>query len=201
MLVYRFALEWDLSLGLQGKSEFWRVLLVSLASMAIFRSSFANLRVGTKEFPTGFTILVEFFLAKSERSLDRSLMEERFDLVSGKLTDLTYDDIKGEILFTSTLLLRSITEEDVDRLTRLVKQLDDAVLFERQRKALLAMRIVDVVGEQLFETLLRRAREGKTPNADTVTKPKSSDIIEKLDVLKAQISGVRRTEDKHERKP
>src|SRR5687768_9824054 len=53
VLSYKAAVDFDITLGLEGKPEWWRVLVVSVLGMAILRSAFASIRIGERDVGVG----------------------------------------------------------------------------------------------------------------------------------------------------
>ena len=59
-------MKWD---TLEGKSEIWRIALVSGMSMVVLRISFAKLYQGHNEFAQGPSAILEFFLNATRRKI------------------------------------------------------------------------------------------------------------------------------------
>jgi hypothetical protein len=150
VLAYYAAVDWQINLGLEGKSEIWRVLLISVASMAILRTSFLNLRFGDKEVPTGMATFVQIFLTRSERSLDQELEGARYTRIGNVLKGLTYESVRKHILVESRLLLKSLTPKDLNDLDEAAKKIDEVDLEDDTKMKLLSRRIIDIIGENLF---------------------------------------------------
>ncbi len=90
LLAYQAAVEWKFPASLNDKSEIWRVLVSSFLGMAVLRSSFFNIKVGNENFQTGFATIVNIFMARAERSLDKSIWTRRWFEIEPHLENLAY---------------------------------------------------------------------------------------------------------------
>lgn len=154
---YKTALDWGFGESLKDKGDFWRVLLVSISSMFILRSSFAQVRFANQDVGLGLVSILGVFLKRAERGLDQNVASMRWSKVDEICAKLSYSrtrdffqDVVANILATQgdneTLIFQSI-----------IKKIDDTPSEDPIKMRLFAMVLFEYLGDKLFEQTAKEA--------------------------------------------
>ena len=175
MFAYFAAVQWNFHAGLEGKSEFWRVLVISSLAMAALRSSFINLQIGNRQFGAGFASILEIFMHRAERVLDQKLVKDRWGKVAPIIEGLTYRATKTYLAAVSEMALRSLSAQENNILQQDLAKIDVLEVEDGIKMQLFAMRIVEKTSLELFISFAETARiklavENERVNEEKVNK-------------------------------
>ena len=152
-LAYQAAIDWGISVGLTGKPEWWRAVIVALLSMAFLRSAFANIRIGDRNVGVGLVTFVEVFKTRAERQLDQRLTQERWTKVGSVVADLTYESA-GEYLVSVTMtILPSLTDAEREIVLRDTSKIRELEVESGAKMLMLAMCLERWLGQELLSQI------------------------------------------------
>lgn len=158
ILVYCASVEWEFYAGLEGKSEFWRTIVVSFLAMAVLRSSFFNVKIGNREFGAGFSAFIDIFKGYAERSLDQSVAQKHLEAITPLVCELTYAASKDYLYSMCEGSLRSVAKTEMANLNKDLEKIDKMEVNDSTKMRLFAVRISEVTGLKLFKCLAADAK-------------------------------------------
>lgn len=150
---YCLAVDWELGFGLEARSEIWRVLLVGVMAMAVLRSAFANIRVGDKDVAAGFSMLLEVFLRRAERSLDQEIARVYLQDVGKLVEGLTYSGSRTYLVAVTEGVLRSVSQQELDLLKEVVAKVDELDVDDATKMVIFASRVIELTSLEVFTHL------------------------------------------------
>ena len=186
-LAYRAAMDWGFGNVLQGKPEFWRVVLVAIGAMFLLRSSLAQVRFGSHEVGIGLVTILEVFSRRAERRLDQAVASERWSRVDKACTKLTYRATRAYWTAVVDTALASQSEGERAAFRAAVEKIDEMPVDDDTKMRLLAMALWELLGNSLFETIANEAsvRFKKEIEDDRATRTAQ---LQQLAELKAELS-------------
>ena len=187
VVAYLAAVEWGLDFGLKGRSEAWRVLVVSICAMGIFRSSFANLHFDNREFAAGFAAFVEVFKRRAEKALHQTLAVERLGQLAPVIEGLTYAGTKDYICALAEGVVKSLSVQETERLQSDVAKIDQLEVDDATKMQLFAWRIVDSVGHELFVRFAQEAKRKRATANDEVVQ-RASDRVRRFAEIRKRLT-------------
>jgi hypothetical protein len=158
LVAYLLAVDWELDLGLKDKNEIWRVLAVASLGMVVLRSSFANLRIGDKDFPAGPAAILEFAMSRAEKSLDRKLALERWESLRSVVDGLTYAATRNYLMAVSEGTLRSLSSKEIVTIRADVEKIDKLEVDDVTKMKLFAFRLTEDISLELFKSFATAAK-------------------------------------------
>jgi len=185
LIAYLAALDWKLGLGLEGRSEIWRVLLVSISAMAVIRSAFLNVKVDGKEVSAGFALIFDIFVRRSERVLDQELTEKMWLEITPIIKGMSYKETHSHLMVLSKGALRSISKEEEEALEQALSKIDRLEVDDSTKMQLLAMLLVHKTSISLFKTLAAQVKE-QNLTENKLAKDSVADKLSKLKQLKEE---------------
>lgn len=165
---YCLAIDWELGFGLEGRSEIWRVLLVGVMAMAVLRSAFANIRVGDKDVSAGFSLILEVFLKRAERSLDQEIARVYLQDVGKLVEGLTYSGSRTYLVAVTEGVLRSVSQQELDLLREVVAKVDELDVDDATKMVIFASRVIELTSLEVFTHLASYVKSNLI-KADVVT--------------------------------
>ncbi len=145
---------WDADTRLR----FLRVLVAGFGAMALFRSSFFNVRVGDRDVPVGFNIALQVILTAVDRAVDRLQGLHRHVVVATRLLrdplKLKFADIAIALPSYCFGLLENMTSEEQTATRAQVDKIASNVgnrLKDMDQLRLLYLLLLTVVGEEVLE--------------------------------------------------
>jgi hypothetical protein len=107
------------------ENEVWRVVLAGTSSIVILRSSFANIKVGDKNIDAGIGAIVQVFLNYADRSFDQIRAENDLIEIKKIMSEVDFDKAKLALPVTCFIIMKNISIEEQDKISRDVKVLTD----------------------------------------------------------------------------
>ena len=185
-LAYFAAVQWNFHFGLEGKAEFWRILVVSVLGMGAFRSSFANLKLKNNEFAIGFASLIEVFKKRAETALDRGVFQRHIDEVYPVLTGMSYAASRDYLLAVSQHALQSISAQENAALTKEVAKIDALEVNDATKMQLFSLILVQRTSMKLFVRLAEQAKSNLGPQNDKAVRL-AQERLDRLALAKSKL--------------
>ena len=144
---------WDAETQLR----FLRVLVAGFGAMALFRSSFFNVRVGDRDVPVGFNIALQVILTAVDRAVDRLQGLHRHEVVATRLIAIPLNFAEVAIALPSYCfgLLENMTPEEQTAARAQVDKIASSKLKELDQRRLLYLLLLTIVGEEVLEQAVK----------------------------------------------
>lgn len=141
------------------KVRFLRILVAGFGAMALFRSSFFNVRVGDRDVPVGFSVALKAILDAVDRAVDRLEALHRHLVVADRLLKyrLTFNAVKVALPAYCFALLQNLTGEEQAAVGEQIKKIIEAgaTMTETDQLRLLYLQLLTVVGEDVLEQAVK----------------------------------------------
>lgn len=186
-LAYRAALDWGFGSALQGKPEFWRVLLVAIGAMFLLRSSLAQVRFGDHEIGLGLVSILEVFSRHAERRIDQVITSERWSKVDKACTKLTFRATVAYWTAVADTALVSQSENERAAFRATIEKIDKMPVDDDTKMRLLAMALLGLLGNSLFERIATEA-SARFKNDIEDDRATRTAQLQQLAALKAELS-------------
>ena len=143
-----------------ARLRFLRVLVAGFGAMALFRSSFFNVRVGDRDVPVGFNIALQVILTAVDRAVDRLQGLRRHEVVATKLlgVGLQFSQISIALPSYCFGLLENMTAEEQTAARAQVDKIaknEGNKLRDLDQLRLLYLLLLTVVGEEVLEQAVK----------------------------------------------
>jgi hypothetical protein len=158
LAAYLLAVDWNLYFGLEGKSEVWRVILVSSMSLTLLRVSFAKLHSEHPESAAGPSAILQFAMGRAEKSLDRKLALKRWESIQSVVIGLNFKKARPYILAVSETTLRALSTSEINILRNDVAKIDALDVEDVVKMKLFAYRLTEEITLELFESFAKAAK-------------------------------------------
>lgn len=153
--------------GAPAKTAIYRVLTSGLCSMAVFRSSLFNVRVGDQEVGVGPAIILQTYLRVIDRRIDRvrSLERDKLanELASGLAFERSYESLPAYCL----ALMQNLSSGEQQQLATAVAAINGSHQTDDAKMRLLILELVKLTGDkvlrQAIDTLGESIRSTPTP--------------------------------------
>ena len=176
-LVYCASVEWDINLGLNEKSEFWRALVVAFLAMAVVRTTL-NFKIGNHEFGAGFLAFIEIFKNYAERLLDQKATKKQLDQIIPMIADLTYGETKNYLFSMCGHALQAAKKEAKATLDSDLKKIDEMTVNDSAKMRLFALRLSHFTGAELFKTIAADAKKSLSGEIALVAQQREAKLKE-----------------------
>ena len=107
--------------GISENNDIIRVIFAGASSMIILRSSFANIRVGDKDFKTGIAEVIQIYLEYAEITFDLKRSQEDAEKINEIMSDVDFEKAKTALPYTCFNLMKKISVEEK-------KMVEDAII-------------------------------------------------------------------------
>lgn len=150
------SLGWDFGADDGDAGAFVRVLVAGFGSMALFRSSLFNVRLGGEDVPIGPATVTALALDAADRGVDRFQARRRANLVAKVMSGISFDRSR-EVLPSYTInLLEGLRSDAQRRLAEEVDELDkSSTMSERVRVQALGLAVMRASGADVFQTAVK----------------------------------------------
>jgi hypothetical protein len=129
ILIRRFDL--DFKLGANNPNlELMRALVAGFGSMAFFRSSLFNVKVGDTEVPVGPGIFFQVLLFATDRACDRQRAIKRTALVTEIMNGVSYNAARVALPEFCFQLMQNLPATEADRIRQLIKAVAEKDLIK-----------------------------------------------------------------------
>lgn len=140
--------------------ELWRALIAGFGSMAFFRSSLFNVKVGDTEVPVGPGIFFQVLLFATDRACDRQRAIKRTALVTEIMNGVSYNAARIALPEFCFQLMQNLPSAEADRIRQLIKALADKDsikdgVSEVDKVLAIGLILMNVVGSPVLKAAVR----------------------------------------------
>lgn len=128
-----------------------QVISGGLGAMAIFRSSIFVLGKEEEQISVGPSAVLEILLNAIDKEVDRLRGKDRAQTVKKLMGSLHYDHVVKELRPMSLYLMQNLSNQDINEIATAVDQVEKQSNDPEVRKYLLALRLLDVVGNEVLD--------------------------------------------------
>lgn len=141
--------NWDFGLDPEDQRALaaTRMLVAGFGSMALFRSSFFMVRVGSSDVAVGPNSFLVIILAAADRAVDRHRASDRADSIGRIMEGVSFAKAKIALPLTCFALLQNVPTEEQQRVVQEIKDLTDADVTDSVKGLALGLTLMNVVGE------------------------------------------------------
>lgn len=129
ILVRRFDLDFGL-LKANPNLELMRAMVAGFGSMAFFRSSLFNVKVGDTEVPVGPGIFFQVLLFATDRACDRQRAIKRTALVTEIMNGVSYNAARVALPEFCFQLMQNLPATEADRIRQMIKEVAEKDLIK-----------------------------------------------------------------------
>ncbi len=130
----------------------YEVLLASFGSVAFFRSSLFNIRVGNTDIGVGPNVVLKALLEASDRMIDRDQAQDRAAYVAGIMRDIDFSKASKDLPTLCFALVQNLSAEEQKEIGDQIEKLDQSVGMTPGGKVIvLGVYLVRLVGADVLE--------------------------------------------------
>ena len=160
LIVEVFVLDFGLTDAESLKRDAYRVLLASLGSMAFFRSSLFNVRVGDSDIAVGPAGILQIFLSAADRAVDRARATPRALLVNKTMNGIDFDKAWISLPPFCFQLMQNVTAEEQTQFGRSIEVLrNNAEIDGKVKSLILGLSLLSIVGESVLTAAVETLRD------------------------------------------
>jgi len=153
----------DWNFGSAGdQARLVQVLVAGFASMALFRSSLFNVRIGDADVPVGPASFLKVILEAADRGVDRERAEERVPEVMQAMTGVSFQKAYAGLPVLCFELMQNVPDQDQRMVAEEVKTLAADPMDDSLKVVVLGLKLMNVVGSSVLlkavESLAPRIR-------------------------------------------
>lgn len=136
-----------------------QVLVGAFGSMALFRSSILNLRVGDADISAGPALALQLILRATDREVDRLLARRRAAIVASACSGFEeFSEVKDALPLHCLALMQNVSAEEERNLNQVVQAIDSKEISEKLKVLNLGLVLLSLVGEDVLRTALDNVR-------------------------------------------
>ncbi len=187
LLIRRFNVTFQMD-ATDPNLELVRALVAGFGSMAFFRSSLFNIKVGDTDVPVGPGIFFQVLLFATDRACDRERARKRTALVSEIMNGVSFSAARDALPNLCFDLMQNLPASEALRVRQGIESLASAQNMRDADKVLsLGLMLMNVVGsdvlESAVETLGPRLQEPAKIELDVFTKLQDVDFERAFPIL------------------
>jgi hypothetical protein len=142
--------EWKLGGGSAGQVRLVQVFTAGFASMALFRSSLFNVRIGDADVPVGPSSFLKVVLEAADRGVDRERAKARVQEVMGAMAGVSFQRSYAGLPVLCFELMQNVSEQDQRAVAEEVNKLVAAPMDDSLKVAVLGLKLMNVVGASVL---------------------------------------------------
>jgi len=154
LLAYFFIVSFGLMPSVKATGWFWHVFISSVLGVAVFRSSFANLDVGGKQFSAGVGVILDVFKKRAERNLDQDIQDSLYITVLPLVSKLSFAAAKDHLVLLSSEVLRSLSDQEKKEYLKGVDRISKLTAPDSSKMVVFSLLLINLTGEKLFKTII-----------------------------------------------
>lgn len=160
LIVEVFVLDFGLTDAEELKRDVYRVLVAGLGSLAFFRSSLFNVRVGDADIAVGPAGILQIFLSAADRAVDRARATPRALLVNETMNGIDFDKAWISLPPFCFQLMQNVTAEEQAQFGTSMEALNNNTVIDGKVKSLiLGLSLLNIVGETVLTAAVDTLRE------------------------------------------
>jgi len=180
---YQAVIDLGVDFGLSGKPEWWRALASASVAMAVLRSSFATVKVGSGEVGIGFITFLDVFKRHAERKLDQGLTEKRWHDVGNLVGGMNYRAAREYLMGAAVIALPSLSQGEREDLIAQDTKISSIEGDDGLKLQLLALLLESYMGLPLLKMVIT---DGKSEIDKKAIREEES-----LEALSRQLAGLK----------
>jgi hypothetical protein len=141
---------WTLGGGDPGQVRLVQVLVAGFASMALFRSSLFNVRIGDADVPVGPASFLKVILEAADRGVDRERAEARVPEVMEAMAGVSFQKAYAGLPVLCFELMQNVPEQDQRVVAEEVKKLAADPMDDSLKVVVLGLKLMNVVGSSVL---------------------------------------------------
>ncbi len=139
--------------GTSGPAGAWmQILVAGFGSMAIFRSSLFNVRVGDQDISVGPNGFLQIVLQASDRAVDRARAQARASDAATIMAGVSFSRAAVSLPAMCGALVGDLSNSSQDVLRRQVGALGESALPEEAKVVVLGLSLMDLVGRDVLKS-------------------------------------------------
>jgi hypothetical protein len=156
--------------GAGNRMIFMQVVICGFGAMAVFRSGFAQIKVGDENVTLGPAAILDALLTMIDREVDRRHGGTRSTKVVKIMRNVDFDRAQVALPTYCLALLQNLAVEDQDELSKLVKLIAASdEMTDKQKSLILGLHLMNVVGPDLLANAVE-ALKSEIASEASVTK-------------------------------
>ena len=133
-----------------------QVMLAGFGSIALFRSSLMNVRVGDKDINIGPSAVLQTILNAITSAVDRNRARSRADEIINTMQNMTFDEVKTALPSICFGLMQNLNDESLDNArAELENLIKDPSLDNDTKIKCLGLTLMNVVGPNVLEDAVK----------------------------------------------
>jgi hypothetical protein len=131
-------------------------LVAAFGSMALFRSSFFNFRLGDNDVGIGPSAVLQVVLKAADREVDRLRAEKRSEAVQKAMAGVyRYDQIRTSLATHCMALMQNVSAEEEKSIFQVEMAIGDLQIEERIKILNLGLVLLNIVGADVLEIAVK----------------------------------------------
>lgn len=128
-----------------------QILIAGFGSMALFRSSLFNVRVGDQDISVGPNGFLQIVLEASDRAVDRARAKARADAAAKIMAGVSFARAAVSLPAMCGALMRDLSNTEQEVLRRQVRALHESDLPDEAKVIVLGLSLMDAVGRDVLK--------------------------------------------------
>jgi hypothetical protein len=147
-----------------GVAEVWpqiivKILVAGFGAMALFRSSFFNVRVGETDVGVGPSSLLTIVLEAIDRQVDRQRAEVRAVVASRIMEGVSFGKAKLALPMTCFAMMQNVPVAEQERTSSEINEIQNAETSDHARAIGLGLTLMNSVGEDVLKAAVKALGE------------------------------------------
>ncbi|GIU50455.1 hypothetical protein TUM4438_36520 [Shewanella sairae] len=154
------------------------ILLASISSFLIMRSSFLTLGSENNQIDIGLSVIIKKLIFIVDRQVDRHQAAKRARNITEILKDVSLKQIKVQVIPFCVQVMQNVPKEEIDNLYKEVESLvisetssEMKKEYEDTQKLQAGLLIYTLVGYKVLETAIKQLNMENKPTEETLIKP------------------------------
>lgn len=127
------------------------LVLGGFGGMALFRTSFFNVRIRDRDVPIGPAAVLQIILRAADRAVDRLRAGPRADNVRRIMQGVSYERAKAALPSYCYMLMQNVSQEERSDLDQWLLSMEKSEIRDEAKAYYLGLQLMNLVGEEVLE--------------------------------------------------
>jgi hypothetical protein len=127
------------------------LVLGGFGGMALFRTSFFNVRIRDRDVPIGPAAVLQIILRAADRAVDRERAGPRADNVRRIMQGVSYERAKSALPSYCYMLMQNVSQEERTDLDQWIVSMEKSEIRDDAKAYYLGLQLMNLVGEVVLE--------------------------------------------------
>jgi hypothetical protein len=127
------------------------LVLGGFGGMALFRTSFFNVRIRDRDVPIGPAAVLQIILRAADRAVDRQRAGPRADEVRRIMQGVSYERAKSALPSYCYMLMQNVSQEERTDLDQWIVSMEKSEIRDDAKAYYLGLQLMNLVGEVVLE--------------------------------------------------